>query len=151
MRVGAKGGGKHWTEEEVQKRTEAGKKFERKKKRSLKGPSWLDEDAKKVWSKTVKDMKDFDILDKVDEDVLAAYCDAVAKHQAMNRLIDVHGYTTVGPGGTDVISPYVKMAQTYARMTLQFAEKLGLTASARARLAKKMADNEGDKNDDLFD
>ncbi|SFJ44004.1 phage terminase, small subunit, putative, P27 family [Paenibacillus sp. UNC496MF] len=150
MRVGQKGGGKHWTKEEVQSREDAAKVFERKKKRNLKIPSWLDDNARKIWRKIVRDMEEFEIFDAVDEDVLAAYCDAVAKHQAMNELIDTLGFTAEGKGGQEIISPHVTMAQNYARLILQFAEKLGITAGARARLAKRMAEGGKDNNDDLF-
>lgn len=151
MRVGAKGGGKHWTADEVKKREEAGKRFERKKKRSLKIPAWLDDETRKVWRKTVRDMQEFEIFDAVDEDVLAAYCNAVARHQFANEMIDAEGYTATGASGQEVISPHVKMAQDYARLVLSFAEKLGITAAARARLAKKMAEAEQDENAELFD
>ncbi|SEM81387.1 phage terminase small subunit P27 family [Paenibacillus sp. OV219] len=150
MRVGQKGGGKHWTAAEVQSREEAGKAFERKKKRNLKVPSWLDDNARKVWRKIVRDMEEFDIFDPLDEDVLAAYCDAVAKHQAMNESIDSQGFTIEGKGGIEIVNPHVTMANNYARLILQFGEKLGITAGARARLAKRMAEGK-DPNDELFD
>jgi len=163
MRVGAKGGGKHWTKDEVERRTEAGQKFERSEPKPLKVPAWLSEEAKKVWKKTVKDMKEFHILDKVDEDVLAVYCDAVAKHKFANLMIEAAIMQAAEPEPEEDddddgkekkvnMGTYVKMSQSYARIILQYAEKLGLTANARARLAKKEADaGKKGKNDDLFD
>ncbi|KEQ22867.1 phage terminase small subunit P27 family [Paenibacillus tyrfis] len=152
MRVGKKGGGKHWTQKEVESREAAAKKFDRKKKKKLKIPEWLSDDARKVWRKTIRDMEEFDVLDKVDEDVLGAYCDAVAKYQHANDLIDEHGYTEVNAQGNKVVSAHVKLAQSYSRMILAYSNKLGLNADSRARLAKKIADNDqGDSNDDLFD
>lgn len=150
MRIGAKGSGKHWTEKEVKDREEAAQQFVRKKKKKLKIPEWLNDDARKVWRKTIKDMEEFEVLDKVDEDVLAAYCDAVEKHKAANELIDIHGYTEVSASGTQVISAYVKMAQSYARLILAYSNKLGLNSESRVRLSKKTADQE-DENADLFD
>ncbi|OPA77503.1 terminase [Paenibacillus selenitireducens] len=151
MRIGKKGGGKHWTKKEVENREAAAKKFERKKKRKLKVPDWLTDEARKVWRKTVKDMEEFDVLDKVDEDVLGTYCDAVAKYQYANTLIEEHGYTEVNAQGNSVVSAHVKLAQGYSRIILAYSNKLGLNADARARLAKKIADGEGDPNEDLFD
>ncbi|MDR9857861.1 phage terminase small subunit P27 family [Paenibacillus sp. VCA1] len=151
MRIGAKGGGKHWTEKEVKAREAAAQKFERKKKKKLKIPVWLSDEARKVWRKTVKDMEEFDVLDKVDEDVLGTYCDAVARYQEANNLIEIHGYTEVNAQGNNVVSAHVKLAQSYARIILSYSNKLGLNAEARARLAKKLADAEGDPNEDLFD
>lgn len=151
MRVGKKGGGKHWTQKEVEEREAAAKKFERKKKRKLKIPEWLTDEARKVWRKTIKDMDEFDVLDKVDEDVLGTYCDAVAKYQHANDLIDQHGYTEINAQGNTVVSAHVKLAQSYARIILAYSNKLGLNAEARARLAKKAADVGGDPNEDLFE
>lgn len=151
MRIGKKGGGKHWTQKEVEDREVAAKKFERKKKRKLKVPDWLTDEARKVWRKTVKDMEEFDVLDKVDEDVLGTYCDAVAKYQEANDLIDQHGSTEVNAQGNRIVSAYVKLAQGYARIILAYSNKLGLNAEARARLAKRTLDGEADPNGDLFD
>ncbi|MNC12971.1 Phage terminase, small subunit [compost metagenome] len=155
MRVGAKGGGKHWTEKEVKSREAAAKKLKRKKRTTMKCPDWIGEEARKVWNKTVKDMKEFEILDTVDEEVLALYCDLVAKLRELNFHIADHGFTVINAKGELVPSAEVKMAQTYQRLVLQYAGKLGITAEARARLAKKMADvagaGSGGGTDDLFD
>jgi P27 family predicted phage terminase small subunit len=151
MNIGKKGGGKHWTKNEVEQRKAAAQKVTRKKKVNLKMPNWLDEDARKVWKKTVKDMKGFDILDKVDEDVLATYCDAVSRYKETSGYIQERGYTVTNAQGVPTVSPYVKAQQSYARIMMQYADKLGLNANARARLAKKMADEEEDPNADLFD
>lgn len=151
MRIGKKGGGKNWTKNEVEQREEAAKKFERKKKIKLKIPDWLDDPARKVWRKTVKDMEEFGVLDKVDEDVLGIYCDAVSKVQESNRLIDIHGYTEMNKSGVQVPNAYVQMSQRYAGIALQYSNKLGLNAESRARLAKKQSEGGNDPNANLFD
>lgn len=151
MRVGKKGGGKNWTKKEVESREEAAKKFTRKKKLKLRIPDWLDDSARKIWRKTVKDMEEFSVLDKVDEDVLGIYCDAVSKVQEANRLIDQYGYTEINRSGVKVPNAYVQMSQRYANIALQYSNKLGLNAESRARLAKREADSEADGNADLFD
>lgn len=153
MQIGRKGGGKHWTKKEVESRTNAAAKVTRKNKVSLKMPSWLDDDAQVVWKKIIKDMRAFDILDKVDEDVLATYCDAVARHKELSEMIRNKGYTIYNAAGSEVEAPWVKTQLSYARIIMQYADKLGLNANSRARLAKKIADSEGkkDPNADLFD
>lgn len=151
MQVGKKGGGKNWTKKEVESREEAAKKFNRKKKLKLRIPEWLDDSARKVWRKTVKDMEEFGVLDKVDEDVLGIYCDAVSKVQEANRLIDEHGYTETNKSGIQVPNAYVQMSQRYAGIALSYSNKLGLNAESRARLAKRVADGEVDENAELFD
>ncbi len=152
MKVGAKGGGKHWTRNQVQARTVAGQKVKPKKRKKLRMPGWLDEAAQAVWKKTLKNMQDYEILEKADEDVLAVYCDAVARYRELT--VEIAGekkYTTVNGQGTETVSPQVRAAQSYARIVQQYAERLGLTANARARLAKKIAEKEDDPNAALFD
>jgi len=151
MQIGRKGGGKHWTKKEVEARQRAASKMTRPKKKTLKMPAWLDDEAKAVWKKTIRDMKDFDVLDKVDEDVLAAYCDAVARHKELSETIRKQGYTVVNAQGNIVEAPWVKMQLSYARVIVQYSDKLGLNANARARLARKIAQEETDPNADLFD
>lgn len=151
MNVGKKGGGKHWTKSEVKKRETAAKKTQRPVKKKLKMPDWLDIDSAKVWKKTIKNMEDFDILDKVDEDVLGAYCNAVARQKDAAQLIMSEGMTEINAQGNLSVSPHVKNEQSYARLILQYSDKLGLNANSRARLAKKMADEDDDPNGDLFD
>lgn len=151
MQIGRKGGGKHWTKQEVEARKNAAAKVTRQRKANLKMPSWLDGEAQVVWKKTIKDMKGFDILDRVDEDSLATYCDAVARHKELSAMIRDEGYTVMSAKGTLTEAPWVKSQLSYARVIMQYADKLGLNANARARLAKKMADEEDDENKELFD
>jgi P27 family predicted phage terminase small subunit len=150
MQVGKKGNGKHWTKTEVQKRAAAANKFKRKTEVKLKMPMWLDDLGRKVWKKTLKDMADFDILDNVDSECLSVYCDAVARHQELTLKIREEGYTIITAQGSQSVSPYVTAAQSYARIMMQYADKLGLNANARARLAKKKADNPADPNASMF-
>lgn len=151
MKVGRKGGGKHWTKSEVERRHQSAQTFQRQKPQKLKMPIWLDDAARQVWKKTLKAMVGYDLLDKLDEDVLAAYCDAVARHQEVTLKIREEGYITTNAQGTETVSPYVRAAQSYARIMMQYADKLGLNVNSRARLAKKKADNPGDPNADLFE
>lgn len=150
MQIGKKGGGKHWTKKQVESRADAAAKITRKKKATLKMPTWLDDEAKAVWKKTIKNMKGFEILDKVDEDALATYCDAVARHKDLSEMVGTKGYTIHNAAGSLVEAPWVKSQLSYARLIMQYADKLGLNANSRARLAKKIADEETDPNADLF-
>jgi P27 family predicted phage terminase small subunit len=151
MNVGRRGGGKHWTKDEIAKRQVAAQKVQRPKPKKLKMPVWLDPAAAAVWRKTMRDLSGLDILDKVDEDMLATYCDAVARHREVTVKVREDGYVTINSRGNEAVSPYVQAAQSYARIIMQYADKLGLNPNSRARLAKKIADEEDDPNGDLFD
>ena len=151
MNVGRRGSGKHWTREEVSKRQVAAQKIQRQAPKKLRMPSWLDPAAASVWKKTMRDLSGLDILDKVDEDMLSTYCDAVARYRESSAKIREEGYVTINAKGVETISPYVSASQSYARIMMQYADKLGLNPNSRARLAKKIAEEEVDPNGDLFD
>lgn len=150
MGVGRAKGGKHWTAAEVAAREKAAAKVTRAKRIGMRMPDWLNEEAQKVWKKTIRDMQGFDILDKIDEDILAIYCDTVARYKECTEKIEEQGYMTVNQLGTETINAYVRAQQGYRTSLMQYATKLGITAEARARLAKKIADKELDPNAELF-
>jgi P27 family predicted phage terminase small subunit len=150
MDVGKKGTGKHWTKKEVEARKQAAEKIKPKKRR-LKIPEWLNDEARKVWKKTVKDMQEFEILESVDENMLAAYCDAVVKYKFFTTEVE-REYISKAEKGKEDISAYVKGAQSYMRLIMQYSDKLGLSPSGRARLAKKIADEKiKNEAEELFD
>jgi len=151
MKVGRKGRGKHWTRAQVEARAKAAQQVTRKKMIMPKMPGWLNEGAREIWKKTLKAMKGYEILDRVDADVLAIYCDAMANYQRATGMVQDEGFVTENIQGTETVSAHVRAAQSYARIVLQYSEKLGLSVSARARLAKKIAEKKEDPNEDLFD
>ena len=151
MGVGKKKGGKNWTKQEVAARAKAAERVTREKQIGLRMPDWLNDEAQKVWKKTVRDLRGFDILDKIDEDILSIYCDTVARYRECTAHIEEHGYMTVNVQGTETINAYVRAQQGYRQSILQYSEKLGITAEARARLAKKIAKEEVDRVAELFD
>jgi P27 family predicted phage terminase small subunit len=146
MKIGHKGVGKHWTKAQVDARRKAAEKVTRKKPARLNMPDWLDESAQAVWKKTLRAMKGFDVLDLADSDLLAIYCDAIARQNVAAKsaveLLEAHPITA---------TELMKAAQGYSRIALTYAEKLGLTPNARARLAKKIGEKKEDPNSDLFD
>jgi phage terminase small subunit len=109
---------KHLTKAEKQVR-QAAEVSLRRKRVVVKAPAWLGENARKVFEATKKRMRGLDLLDNVDVDLLAVYCDAVVKYQTETDTKD---------------------KQAWSRIILSYAEKLGISQSARARLAKKKAE-----------
>lgn len=126
MAIGKKGRGRHWTAAEVSARQAAAERLKRKGPKDLKPPAWLSPAARKVWDKKMQDVKGVDLLDILDEESLAIYCDAVANYEQLSRRkrksLDVH-----------------KAAQAWARIAANYADRLGFTPTARARLIGKRA------------
>ena len=143
MEVGKKGGGKHWTKGEKEARESVAKDFERKDDAKLKPPIWLGKDARAVWDKKLEEIKGLnagnELLDALDSEVLALFCDAVVKYKKISAkkrfTIDDH-----------------KLMQTYMLRIQQFSERLGFTPGARVRLIKRRADaGKKDSFGEMFD
>jgi len=139
MAIGKKSNGKHWTRSEVESRQKAAEGLKRQTRVVIRMPSWLGADAQKVWRRVRRQLMGLELLDNVDAEMLAIYCDAVANYQriASRDLMVVREDYSVPVSREDSI----KAAQSWARIVAGYADKLGLTPSARARLAKRKADD----------
>lgn len=136
MAIGKKSGGKHWTKAQVEARTAAAEGVKRRGKVVLRVPDWLSDDARKIWARIRRQTAGMELLDNLDAEMLAIYCDAVARYrQAVRNLVIVDA-----DGVTLSKDEALKMAQAWARIVAAYADKLGLTPAARARLVKKKAD-----------
>lgn len=124
---------KHWTNQEKESRARAEQSLKRTARVTLRMPAWLGEDARKVWNGVKRKLRGIDLLDNLDADLLAIYCDAVAHYQTVSRKI--HADAALD-------DELVKQAQAWARLASAYAEKLGLSPNSRARLAKKRAQTE---------
>jgi phage terminase small subunit len=142
MAVGAKGGGKHWTAAEVAARQAAAQALAREKAAKLVPPRWLSKKAREVWFEKLKQVAGLkaanELLDLLDTEMLAVYCDAYVQYQ-------------------DCAAKHIKLVddvrelQAWTRILAAYAEKLGFTPSARARLVKKIADKGADRFGKKFD
>jgi P27 family predicted phage terminase small subunit len=146
MAVGKKGSGKHWTKAEVESRQAAAEKIQPAGRASLRVPDWLGEEARKVWARVRKQTAGLELLDNLDAEMLGIYCDAVARYrQASKNLVVLNQ-----KGEPVAEEDRIKAAQSWARIVAAYADKLGLSPAARARLAKKRADDTADPFDEEF-
>ena len=134
---------RHRTNAEKAARAVAEKSVERETVR-LTPPKYLREDdlAMDYWKKTVKRMRGISLLDDVDTEMLAIYCQMLSRRDRLVRIFDV-----------DPTDPrMLANVQAQERLLIQYADKLGLTPNGRMRLAKKRAEERPvDNNADLFD
>jgi phage terminase small subunit len=86
----------------------------------------LSKEARAVWKTTVARLKGIELLDALDTDLLAMYCDIVAKYRALSTEA--------------VTTDDIKSLQAWARLAQSYADKLGLSPAGRARLAKRKAE-----------
>jgi len=128
---------KHLTNSERAARLNAEGELKRIKRPQLRCPKWLDQDARKIFEETKKRLKGLQLLDNADVEMLGIYCDAVAKYRAASQMLARLDEKELPLAGEDEI----KSCQSWARLIASYAEKMGLTPTARARLAKRKAEH----------
>jgi P27 family predicted phage terminase small subunit len=102
-----------------------------------------------VWKDIVKKMRGIELLDNIDSELLALYCDAIVHYRDCTKRLGlpVHAEDDEKPAPVDDL---IKATQAWARIVATFADKLGLTPGGRARLAKKKAEKIVDPFADSF-
>lgn len=121
---------KHLTRSERRARQAAEDDLRGGKRATIKAPDWLSDAARQIFEATKRRMRALEVLEPADIDLLAMYCDAVARYQAAIATVDEGGPKSGRAIGT---------AQSWSRIALAYAEKLGISAAGRARLARKKA------------
>ena len=138
---------KHLTKAERAARQRAEAEVSRKGPAHLRCPRWLDEEAKKIFAETKRRLKGLDLLDSADAELLGIYCDAVSKYRSASRLV-----SKVDDEGLPVATKDdLAACQAWARLIASYAEKLGITKTARARLAKRKAEPKPSEFESLLD
>ncbi len=122
LSVRGKAGGKHWTRAEVEARQAAADGLKRKHRVSLRVPAWLGSEAREVWARIRRQVKGLELLDNLDGDMLAVYCDAVVKHREASK--DLSSLSS---------DEAIKSVQAWARIVAAYADKLGFTPAARVK------------------
>ena len=110
---------------------------------------------RRIWDKVIGDMAGYDILDLLDTDTLGLYCSMLARWEehertyvAMRARVRDEGYT-----GTDLklLAAVSAEMRSLESGILTYATTLGLTPDGRARLARRLADQQAPgADDDLF-
>lgn len=117
---------------------------------AIKPPSWLDKAAKREWRRIVKTLEGLNILTNADVDLLAQYCDALARYAEAAKLIQEQGVVIETERGPQQ-NPAVLVLKKYSEILQKCAIQLGLTPSARASLALKRKDEQPkDEFEELF-
>jgi P27 family predicted phage terminase small subunit len=115
------------------------------KKKKPRVPAWLCDEAKIVWKRTAKQLEEMDLLFESDQDILAAYANAVVNYQRATELVDRSGVLIKGRRDGVVTNPAVRVQRDSAQLVRQLAGELGLTPSSRSRLS--VGTESGDERD----
>lgn len=138
-------GKSNMTKAEIESRKKAEERL-KPKANKLKPPKWLDKDGRKEWRAVAPELERLGLLTDVDVSALAIYCDAVSRYAEATKMIQEEGavveHTNTADATNLVRSPWVQVANQYATIIRQYLAEFGLSPSARASLAIKIAEDE---------
>ena len=97
-------------------------------------PDWLSDEAKVVWKRTVKQLKEMGILSDTDGDLLATYANAVVTYQKATVIVDASGILVKGRRDTVVTNPAVRIQRDTAQLVRQLGAEFGLSPASRTRI-----------------
>lgn len=113
-----------------------------------------DKPATANWNRIIKTMDGLDILDALDADTLGIYCAKLSRRDELQKVY-LEQREVYAEGGDLIALKTMRSIdedlRSIERDLLAYASRLGLTPESRARLAKRMAEQEEDDPDgDLF-
>ena len=110
-------------------------------------PKWLTPYGRATWNRVVKELGPLGLLNPVDLDTLAGFCDAAAFAKDARDLLRADGLVLTGGKGELVRHPaYMIWQQSIAKVE-SLGKLLALNPSARLRLLAELEDP--DTDDDL--
>ncbi len=120
----------------------------------LKPPKGMKGAAATYWKQILKRCEDVLLIDDLDREMLAVYCQMLVRRDKLNKLCekllkealkaDASDETTEA---TDKLDGLIKQVAALERNLMSYADKLGFTPQSRVRLAQKRAAAAGAVND----
>ena len=104
-------------------------------------PSWLSREALAEWNRVVPELNRVGVLALVDRAILVGYCESWSLYHAATKAVRETGTTYESTRGTVAKHPNVAILAESRMAFLRFAQELGLSPSARARLAASPKDH----------
>ncbi|WP_342045977.1 phage terminase small subunit P27 family [Bacillus sp. OTU530] len=140
----------HLTKEEYKQRKQAEEKLKGNDGLVYKPPSHLSKEEKKVYKFIVEELRSSQILNNLDITILETTVDAVVRMQECKNIINEHGLVTIKEDGTLVRNPASIIYKDYNAIFNKCCMEIGLSPSARSKLAVLNVKNEQDKQDPLL-
>lgn len=105
-------------------------------------PSFLDATAKKEFRRLAKLLLSVELINDADVGHLALYCDAYSQYLSYKRQVKQKGLWIDGKP-----NPFIIRMRDAAAQMRSFSSDLGLSPTARAKLAINLEDDEDDEDD----
>ncbi|MEC1757388.1 phage terminase small subunit P27 family [Schinkia azotoformans] len=140
----------HLTKEEYTKRKQAEQNLKGSDDLVYKPPHYLSKEEKKLYKFIVKELQSSGILNNLDITILETTVDAIVRMQECKKIIDEHGLVIVKEDGVIIRNPASVIYKDYNAIFNKCCMELGLSPSARSKLAVLNVKNEQDKQDPLL-
>lgn len=140
----------HLTKEEYSKRKQAEQKLKGEDNLVYRPPRHLSKEEKKLYKFIVKQLEASNILNNLDITILETTVDAITKMQECRQILDEHGLVTTKEDGTLVRNPASVIYKDYNAIFNKCCMEIGLSPSARSKLAVLNVKNEQEKQDPLL-
>jgi len=122
------------TKVEIAKREAEEKKLKGKSTKVYRAPTHLSKEEKKVYRFIVNELKESDVLNNLDITIVEVAADSVLKMKECKDIIEDLGIV-LSSGGKKVKNPAINAFKDYNTIYNKCCMELGLSPSARARLA----------------
>jgi P27 family predicted phage terminase small subunit len=140
----------HLTKEEYSKRKQAEEKLKGNDSLVYKPPKTLSNEEKKLYRFIVKELQSSNILNNLDITILETTVDAIVRMQECKQILNEYGLVTTKEDGTLVRNPASTIYKDYNAIFNKCCMEIGLSPSARSKLAVLNVKNEQEKQDPLL-
>lgn len=140
----------HLTKEEYETRKEQEQKLKGNDSLVYKAPKNLSKDGKKLYKFIVGELKESGILNNLDITMLETCVDAILKMNECKELIDQYGLVTTKENGDLTRNPASVIYKDYNAIFNKCCMEIGLSPSARSKLASLNVQAQQQKEDPLL-
>lgn len=141
---------KHLTKEEIQQRKEAESKLKGNDDLVYKPPRYLSKEEKKVYNFLVEQLESSKILCNLDIAILEQTVESIVRMKECKKLIDEKGILITKDNGEIVKNPACTAYKDYNAIFNKCCMEIGLSPSARSRLAQLNINTKKESEDPLL-
>lgn len=127
---------KHLTKQEMEERKQAEEKLKGNDDLVYKIPKYLSSEEKKVYKFLVNELHASEILCNLDINIIEQTVSAIIKMKECKKFIDEHGIVIIKENGDMIKNPACTAYKDYNAIFNKGMQELGLSPSARSRLAQ---------------
>ena len=116
-----------------------------------KPPSWLvNTVAVAEYKRIVKLLKEIDIVDNLELNNLACYCNAYALYRDATDNLMQTGMVVMGANGSPCKNPLIAIQKTYSDEMKNYAKMCGLTIDSRLKIGSQKTEETQQGIEDIF-